>query len=247
MVKSEILAPHMQAQAIHQELSGEEILHGIDLTVYGGQLTVINGESGSGKTTLLNVLSGLDRPTSGNVDFYRYPPSDNPADRLSLTGLRKRSFETWRSIETGIIFQDPGLLPGESAASNITLPNRLKRIKLDKQWVGQVCATLGIDRLLEQPAGKLSGGQAQRVAIARALAHQPGVLFADEPTASLDSDNTKSVHEIFRRFADQGTSIVMVSHDATSLEYADHVVNLRDGLVDHDTHPSYSPTHSSVA
>ena len=85
------------------------------------------------------------------------------------------------------------------------------------------------------------------MAIARALAHRPGILFADEPTASLDSDNTKAVHEIFRQFADQGTSIVMVSHDQTSLDYADHVVSLKDGLVQHDTNPTYLPQHSSVA
>lgn len=241
-------APHMQAQSIHKELGGVDILRGIDLTVYGGQLTVINGESGSGKTTLLNVLSGLEQPTTGNIDFYHYPPDGNEYDdKLSLTQLKRRPFEAWRSLETGIVFQDPGLLPSQSAAGNIVLPNRLKRIQLDKQWVGHVCAKLGIQKVLEQAAGTLSGGQAQRVAIARALAHRPGILFADEPTASLDSENTKSVHEIFREFADEGTSIVMVSHDATSIEYADHVVTLRDGLVQSDTDPLYPLSSAIVA
>lgn len=206
---------------IHVEKEGEPILRGVNVALPAGRLTVINGESGSGKTTLLNILSGMEVPTAGTVITLGQ----------DLADLDARSRAAWRGEHVGMIFQKPNLL-GHTAGQNIVSHHEMMGHAIDPEWFGQVVGSLGIEGKLDHPAGRLSGGEQQRVAIARALVHKPEVVFADEPTAALDSDNTLYTHRLFREFVDDhGISIVMVSHDPLSTEYADGIISLRDGQI----------------
>lgn len=199
-----------------------EILRGINLSIGEGELTVINGESGSGKTTLINCMGGLDTISSGEVAHGLDMLSTKTPEELA----------EWRGQHAGFVFQNPFLMNSYDAGDNIVGPHELRGQELDYEWVGNLCRALGIAKKLRQSPATLSGGEKQRVAIARALAHRPDVLFADEPTASLDSANKEKIHELLGKLVRvTGLTVVLASHDEVSKSYADRVVTLEDGLV----------------
>ncbi|MET7574308.1 ABC transporter ATP-binding protein [Streptomyces sp. NPDC005492] len=214
--------------------TGVRALDGVTVGFARAQFTAIMGPSGSGKSTLMHCLAGLDTATSGKVLL----------DGTDLTGLSDRALTTVRRDKIGFVFQSFNLLPQLTALQNITLPLDLAGRPVDRELLDHLCGVLGIgDRLTHRPS-ELSGGQQQRIALARALASRPAVVFADEPTGSLDSRSGAEVlgflHDSVR---DLGQTVVMVTHDAGAAAYADRVVVLADGRIVGDLD---SPTRSSI-
>ncbi len=190
-----------------------------------GGFAAIMGPSGSGKSTLMHILAGLDRPTSGSVRL----------DEVELTGLDDRKLTQLRRDRIGFIFQTFNLLPVLSAEENILLPLSIAGRKPDKEWLDRLIDEIGIrDRLSHRPA-EMSGGQQQRVAVARALVSRPAVVFADEPTGNLDSKASGDVLTLLRHAVDDfGQTVVMVTHDAHAASFADRLLVLGDGRIEHD-------------
>lgn len=201
-------------------------MRGISLDIKRGEVLAIMGPSGSGKSTLLHTIAGITRPDSGKV-YFNGSRIDNLNDR-QRTMLRRSKF--------GFVFQFSQLVPELTAIDNVAVPLLLNGVdkrtayKRAEQWLNKV----GInDAKLHNLANQLSGGQIQRVAIARAMIINPEVLFADEPTGSLDSLNSELVMKMFIRTAkDNGTTVVMVTHEPTIAAYADREIIVRDGKVE---------------
>ncbi len=212
----------VEVQNIHKRFDGEEILRNVSLGIAPGELTLVTGPSGSGKTTLLNIMGTLEHPDSGNVQH----------DGKSLVGMTKEEATRWRALYTGFAFQRSGLLNGMTVRENILAPHALSGKAIDSRWAGSLCLRLGIADLLDTKSSRLSGGEKQRVALARALVHEPQIVFADEPSAPLDTNAKIHIHEMMRDLVDDtGVAIALVSHDPISVDYATRVVKLRDGQI----------------
>ena len=192
------------------------------LEVHRGELVVIKGRSGSGKTTLLNVLSGLDRPTSGRVVVDGVEVGT--ADETALVALRRRS--------VGFVFQSFGLIPVLSAAENVEVPLRLLGTPPAERdaRVAELLERVGLAAHARQRPTELSGGQQQRVGIARALAADPSLLFADEPTGQLDSVTGRQIMDLLVELVHgSGVAAVVTTHDPLLMARADRVLELHDG------------------
>ena len=201
-----------------------EALAGVDVEVRAGRLTVVRGPSGSGKTTLLNLLGGLDRPTSGRVLL-----GDDVLSELSEAELAAA-----RRDRIGYVFQNFGLIPVLSAAENVEVPLRLRRMERGQrdERVAEVLELVGLTRHAGQRPGELSGGQQQRVGVARALVARPEVLIADEPTGQLDSETAERIMDLILEVTRiRGTATVVATHDPLLISRADEVLELRDGRV----------------
>ena len=201
-----------------------EALAGVDVEVRAGRLTVVRGPSGSGKTTLLNLLGGLDRPTSGRVLL-----GDDVLSELSEAELAAA-----RRDRIGYVFQNFGLIPVLSAAENVEVPLRLRRMERGQrdERVTEVLELVGLTRHAGQRPGELSGGQQQRVGVARALVARPEVLIADEPTGQLDSETAERIMDLILEVTRiRGTATVVATHDPLLISRADEVLELRDGRV----------------
>jgi putative ABC transport system ATP-binding protein len=199
-------------------------LRGASLAVARGEIVAIMGPSGSGKSTLLHCLAGIYRPDSGEIWFDGQ--RIDGWDEDSRTKLRRSAF--------GFVFQFGQLVPELSAADNVALPLLLNRVKRKDAYVRAFSwlERLGLEGLEGRRSGELSGGQAQRVAIARALVTRPKVVFADEPTGSLDSLTGEQVMDLLVDSARaEGTTVVLVTHDARVAAYADREAMVRDGVV----------------
>ncbi|WP_232821788.1 ABC transporter ATP-binding protein [Desertihabitans aurantiacus] len=199
-----------------------------------GTFTAIMGPSGSGKSTLLQCAAGLDQPTSGSVLLEDQELST--MDETELTVLRRD--------RVGFVFQSFNLLPVLTVRQNVTLPLRLGGRKVSRARVTQVLTQVGLAQRTNHRPAELSGGQQQRVAIARALISDPAVIFADEPTGSLDTRSARDVLTLLQDSAATGQTIVMVTHDPVAASYADRVLFLADGRLAGELH---SPTAESVA
>lgn len=201
-----------------------EALADVDVEVRAGRLTVVRGPSGSGKTTLLNLLGGLDRPTSGRVLL-----GDDVLSELSEAELAAA-----RRDRIGYVFQNFGLIPVLSAAENVEVPLRLRRMERGQrdERVAEVLELVGLARHAGQRPGELSGGQQQRVGVARALVARPEVLIADEPTGQLDSETAERIMDLILEVTRiRGTATVVATHDPLLISRADEVLELRDGRV----------------
>lgn len=216
----ELQRPAIEVRDVTKRYMTRTVFENLSLDIEPGKLTLITGPSGSGKTTLLNLMSGVDTPNTGEVIV----------DDSDITKLSRRGRAAYRAA-TGQIFQRSGLISGLSAMDNIRIVHDLAEQEVDNEWTDYLLGRLGIGDLINERATQLSGGQAQRVAVVRALAHFPRIVFADEPTASLDSESKKDVHETLRFAADTGSTIVMVSHEEMSKDYADRIVEMRDGMI----------------
>ncbi|WP_294762862.1 ABC transporter ATP-binding protein [uncultured Lactobacillus sp.] len=201
-----------------------QALQGINFAVNSGEFVAIMGASGSGKTTLLNILSTLDKPTTGNVFI-------NHEDNSTLNANQLADF---RSQQIGFIFQDFNLLENLTNRENIALPLSLRGIaprKIDP-LVDKIATRLGIKEILLKYPAEVSGGQKQRVAAARALVHEPAILLADEPTGALDS---KSARELLYTMADlnqnDGITTLMVTHDPFAASFASRILFIKDGQI----------------
>ena len=198
-------------------------LNGISLTIDEGEFVAIMGPSGSGKSTLLNQIGCLDRPTSG--DLFLAGKNTREMDDRELTNLRLTSI--------GYIFQKFNLIPLLSAYENVEYPYIMKHRKNDDTGrVQSLLARVGIDESLSaHKPPELSGGQQQRVAIARALVNDPAILLCDEPTGNLDSQTSLQIMEILADLHSKGRTLVMVTHNPETAEYADRTITIRDGQI----------------
>lgn len=200
-------------------------LRGVSLNIKRGEFVAIMGSSGSGKSTFLNQLGLLDIPTSGAVII----------DSVDTSKMSEKEKGSFRLHNLGYVFQDYALLPELSAIENVYLPLMMQgKSKEECQKAASlVLIAVGLEDRLNQFPSKMSGGQQQRVSIARALAHNPRVLFADEPCANLDSVASKQILELFRKFnKEEGQTIVMVTHEDWHMEYVDRIIRLKDGLLE---------------
>ena len=220
--KKDDAGPLLAAIDLHKRFRGSVALNGLDVEVRGGEVVAVIGPSGSGKSTLLLCLAGIIAPDDGEVR-YRGRTLANLPD-ATLTRLRRDEF--------GFVFQFGQLVMELTALENVSLPLRLAGLRRAdaqsraKEWL----ARLGIDEVSGKRAGEMSGGQSQRVAVARALVTGPRVIFADEPTGSLDSLNGELVMELLVSAArDQGTTVVLVTHEPIVAAYADREIVIRDG------------------
>jgi putative ABC transport system ATP-binding protein len=193
----------------------------VDLEVAAGELVVIRGRSGSGKTTLLPLLGGLDKPTSGRVEL-------DGVDLASLGG----GVADVLGVRIASVFQSFGLIAVLSAAENVEVPLRIRRVAPAERRsrVAAALAAVGLAEHAEQRPAELSGGQQQRVGLARALVGDPGILLADEPTGQLDSETGATIMKLIAGFVHQrGMAAVVATHDPAMMKMADRVIELHDG------------------
>jgi putative ABC transport system ATP-binding protein len=187
-----------------------------------GRFTAVMGPSGSGKSTFLHCAAGLDTPTSGSVRLGDTELSS--MNETKLTELRRQ--------RVGFVFQAFNLVSSLTVEQNITLPLRLARARVDRKWLDEVVARVGLSERTGHRPAQLSGGQQQRVAIARALVTRPEVVFGDEPTGALDTMTARDVLTLLRETVDaMGQTVVMVTHDPVAASYADTVLFLADGRI----------------
>lgn len=199
-------------------------LKGIDVDVREGEFVALMGRSGSGKSTLLHILGLLDSPTGGEFLLQG-------RDMLRLTENERARF---RLREFGYVFQEYSLLPSMTLLENVYLPAiGLGRMSHVKQRAVELLHIVGLGARLKHHPGEVSGGEQQRAAIARALMNQPRILFADEPTASLDLASARTILDLFAELhRETGQTIVMVTHEPGDETYVDRVIRLNDGFVD---------------
>lgn len=193
-------------------------LDGVSMEIPSNSLTILKGRSGSGKTTLLNLLSALDVPTEGKVEFFG----------KDLEYLKDREREDLRRYRMGFVFQSVALIPVMNAYENVEFALRLSGDR--KPRVIEILERVGLKERIYHMPYQLSGGEQQRVAIARAVAHRPQVIFADEPTGALDTASGLAVMKLFRELVEQEhITVVMTTHDPNLMELGDFVYELKDG------------------
>jgi len=201
-------------------------LRGVSVDIRKGEFLAIMGPSGSGKSTLLHILGMLDRPTGGS---YILDGKDmNIYDDDELAKLRNKKF--------GFIFQAFNLLAKSSVIENVKLPLAYADVPESKQngMALKAIEAVGLSHRVHHESAKLSGGEKQRVAIARALVNDPEIIFADEPTGNLDSKSGGQVMEFIENLHNQGHTIVLITHETYTAEYAERIIKLKDGLIDSD-------------
>ena len=199
-------------------------LRGLSLEIFPGTFVTIMGSSGSGKSTLLNMIGCLDFPTQGKVYLKGKNISEMPESQLSQ----------FRGKTLGFVFQDFNLLPNLTAAENVMLPMVFQGIPLveRKKKAENLLERVGLKQRMSHQPSELSGGERQRVALARAFANDPEVIVADEPTGNLDSITGKMIMENLKDFhKKQGKTMVIVTHDPKIAEYAEKIVNIKDGQI----------------
>jgi putative ABC transport system ATP-binding protein len=199
------------------------VLKGLDLVVPEGQFLAITGRSGSGKSTLLYQLGLLDNPNSGDIKI----------DGIDISKLDSEAKTRFRLNRLGYVFQDYALIPELTALENVLLPllQQGESLKDAQVKAKQSLDRVGLGDRMNNIPSKLSGGQQQRVSIARAIAHNPKIIFADEPTANLDTETSDQVLEAFIELHKQGQTIIMVTHEKEYSELTDRVVLLSDGKI----------------
>lgn len=204
--------------------SAVSALKHIDIEIEKGKLTILRGRSGSGKTTLINILGALDRPTKGVVDF----------GGRDITKLSDKKRDDIRRYEMAFVFQSVALMGGLTAFENVEFGLRLAKYPYAKRKarVTEVMTDVGLDKRMHHRPSEMSGGEQQRTAIARAIAHEPMIVFADEPTAELDTATALHIVKLFKDLvAQRGMTIIMTTHDPSMMDIADRVYTLEDGEI----------------
>ncbi|MCM1194037.1 MAG: ATP-binding cassette domain-containing protein [Acetatifactor muris] len=216
----------LSARGLCKQFPGgtEQVLKSIDVDIYEGDFTVIMGSSGAGKSTLLYALSGMDGITDGKV-LYR---------GKEISGLKERQMAELRSHEFGFVFQQTHLVSSLSLLENVAVAGYLdaeKGTEETRKEAGRLLAQMHVEQAKNRFPSEVSGGEAQRAAVARAVINHPGLLFADEPTGALNKRNTDEVLNLLTGLADDGQSILMVTHDVRAAIRGMRVLYLEDGKI----------------
>jgi len=201
-----------------------EVLKGVDLHIAQSEVVSIVGSSGAGKTTLLTILGTLDRPTSGEILF----------NGINITSLNEKKLAAFRNQHIGFVFQFHHLLPEFTALENVCIPAFINKVakKEAELKANKLLDLLGVKTRANHKPSELSGGEQQRVAVARALINNPKVIFADEPSGNLDSENAQNLHQLFFKLRDElKQTIVVVTHNETLANMADRKLVMKDGLI----------------
>jgi len=199
-------------------------LNGVSFSIEKGELVIVSGKSGSGKSTLLNMLSGIDHPTDGEVLI----------DKVPIHKFKGNQLASWRGSNLGIIFQFFQLMPTLTVLENVMLPMEFTNIiarNKQKQRAQELLERVDIAALANKFPASVSGGEKQRVAIARALANNPNFIIADEPTGNLNSINTSSIHQLFNSLANEGKTIVYVTHEKETALRFTRKIEMVDGKI----------------
>jgi len=209
------------------KVNNTNALNGINLTIENGEFVAIMGPSGSGKTTLLNILSGIDKATSGDIEI----------SGESINQMSKNKLSLFRRQHLGFVFQEFNLLDSLTLKENVMLPMILDHKDLDEMETKthEIMSMFGIDDIIDKYPYAISGGQQQRTSISRAIINDPDIIFADEPTGNLDSKSSKVVMECFERLNhDNKSTILVVTHDPFAASYCHKVVFIKDGQIDRE-------------
>jgi lipoprotein-releasing system ATP-binding protein len=214
----------LKATAINKSYGQLPILKGVDLEVAKGEIVTIVGASGAGKSTLLNILGTLDRPDTGQLFI----------NDVELNKLNNKNLSSFRNREIGFIFQFHHLLAEFDAIENVCIPAYIagkSRNEAEKR-ASELLDLLGLSHRLHHKPGALSGGEQQRVAVARALINNPALIFADEPSGNLDSNNARELHELFTRLRNEfNQTFVVVTHNEELANISDRKVTMVDGSI----------------
>lgn len=198
-------------------------LKAIDLTIHKGEFIAIMGASGSGKSTLMNIIGCLDRPTDGN--YY--------LEGIDIMAESDNELSAVRNKKIGFVFQSFNLISRTSALKNVELPMVYGRISAEerKERALELLKNVGLEDRAHHMPNELSGGQKQRVAIARALANKPQIILADEPTGNLDSQSSVEIMDIFCKLNQQGSTVIIVTHERDIAEFTNRIITFKDGCI----------------
>lgn len=214
----------IEIQGVTKSFGELQVLKGIDLTIYKGEVVSIVGPSGAGKTTLLQIMGTLDKADSGSVFIHG----------MEVGRLKEKELSAFRNHQIGFVFQFHQLLPEFTALENVMMPALIGGMSLDKAMkkAEETLAFLGLAERASHKPAELSGGEKQRVAVARALMNNPAVIFADEPSGSLDSKNKEELHQLFFDLRDRlGQTFVIVTHDEGLAQLTDRTIHMVDGRI----------------
>lgn len=212
------------AKGIKKNYGALQVLKGVDISIAAGEIVSIVGSSGAGKSTLLHILGTLDKADEGEIRMN--------GERIDL--LTGKKLSAFRNRHTGFVFQFHHLLPEFTALENVCIPGWIaKRPAREVTSDAKVLLDrLGLSHRMDNKPAELSGGEQQRVAVARALLNKPSIIFADEPTGNLDSENARELHRLFFQLRDElGQTFLVVTHNEDLAAMSDRVVHMRDGLV----------------
>jgi lipoprotein-releasing system ATP-binding protein len=204
-----------------------KVLKGIDLAISQGEIVSIAGPSGAGKTTLLQILGTLDKPDSGEICY----------EKIHVNKLKDKELAFFRNKNIGFVFQFHQLLPEFTALENVMIPALIGNIKQSEagKKAKEILDFLGLSNRIEHKPAALSGGEKQRVAVARALVNKPSVIFADEPSGSLDTQNKEDLHRLFFDLREQfNQTFVIVTHDESLAKLTDRTVYMKDGVIENN-------------
>ena len=214
----------LEARDIYKSYGNLPVLKGVSMRIEKGEIVSIVGSSGAGKSTLLHILGTLDQADSGNIFL-----EDQPVHLL-----QGKKLAAFRNQHIGFVFQFHHLLPEFTALENVCIPGWIAKRKKNqvKDEAAQLLDKLGLGNKLENKPQELSGGEQQRVAVARALINQPSIVFADEPTGNLDSNNAKALHEVFVQLRNElQQTFLIVTHNEELAAMSDRLLHMKDGLI----------------
>ena len=214
----------IEVQGVTKSFGDLLVLKGIDLVIYKGEVVSIVGPSGAGKTTLLQIMGTLDKADSGKVYI----------DGTDVGELKEKQFSAFRNQHVGFVFQFHQLLPEFTALENVMIPALIAGVSKTeaKGKAESMLALMGLKERASHKPSELSGGEKQRVAVARALINEPAVVFADEPSGSLDSRNKEELHQLFFDLRDKlGQTFIIVTHDEELAKLTDRTIHMADGLI----------------
>lgn len=214
----------IKAIGIEKSYENLKVLKGVHVNINPGEIVSIVGASGAGKSTLLHIMGTIDNPDSGSLSI----------NNTEITRLSPKELSAFRNQHIGFVFQFHHLLPEFTAIENVLIPAMIAKlnIKANKERAKELLSYLGLSKRLQHKPNELSGGEQQRVAIARAIINQPKVIFADEPTGNLDSENSEDIHQLFFDLRKQfNHTFVIVTHNETLAEMADRKLVMKDGII----------------
>jgi lipoprotein-releasing system ATP-binding protein len=214
----------LKAEKITRKFGEVSVLKGVDLTIEQGEIVSIVGSSGAGKSTLLHILGTLDKPDSGAIYL----------NEEALLKLTSRQLAAFRNKNMGFIFQFHHLLPEFDAIENVSIPGWIAGASKRniRERAAYLLETLGLANRMTHKPGELSGGEQQRVAVARALINEPAIVFADEPTGNLDSQNARELHQLFVKInKETNTSFLIVTHNEELAALSGRTLHMKDGLI----------------